>query len=87
MNRLFKLHKLLLVLFEHLDSKLTFFSPTLPAFFSGWITCPVFLCSDRHDALFVVGSLDETLELRGLRYHPIDIETSVSRAHRSIAER
>uniref|UniRef100_A0AAY4C7S8 DMAP1-binding domain-containing protein n=1 Tax=Denticeps clupeoides TaxID=299321 RepID=A0AAY4C7S8_9TELE len=40
----------------------------------------------RHDALFVVGSLDETLELRGLRYHPIDIETSVSRAHRSIAE-
>ncbi|KAG5274410.1 hypothetical protein AALO_G00135840 [Alosa alosa] len=39
-----------------------------------------------HDALFVVGSLDETLELRGLRYHPIDIETSVSRAHRSIAE-
>uniref|UniRef100_A0A8D0AT86 Disco-interacting protein 2 homolog Bb n=1 Tax=Sander lucioperca TaxID=283035 RepID=A0A8D0AT86_SANLU len=41
---------------------------------------------DRHDALFVVGSLDETLELRGLRYHPIDIETSVSRAHRSIAE-
>lgn len=43
--------------------------------------------TDRHDALFVVGSLDETLELRGLRYHPIDIETSVSRAHRSIAER
>ncbi|KAL4646145.1 hypothetical protein GN956_G9206 [Arapaima gigas] len=41
---------------------------------------------DRHDALFVVGSLDEALELRGLRYHPIDIETSVSRAHRSIAE-
>uniref|UniRef100_A0A671TBW0 Disco-interacting protein 2 homolog B-A-like n=1 Tax=Sinocyclocheilus anshuiensis TaxID=1608454 RepID=A0A671TBW0_9TELE len=41
---------------------------------------------DRHDALFVVGSLDETLELRGLRYHPIDIETSVSRAHRSITE-
>lgn len=48
---------------------------------------PAFLRSDRHDALFVVGSLDETLELRGLRYHPIDIETSVSRAHRSIAER
>ncbi|KAK3518953.1 hypothetical protein QTP70_016076 [Hemibagrus guttatus] len=41
---------------------------------------------DRHDALFVVGSLDETLELRGLRYHPTDIETSISRAHRSIAE-
>lgn len=46
-----------------------------------------FFALDRHDALFVVGSLDETLELRGLRYHPIDIETSVSRAHRSIAER
>lgn len=45
------------------------------------------ICLDRHDALFVVGSLDETLELRGLRYHPIDIETSVSRAHRSIGER
>lgn len=45
-------------------------------------------CRDagRHDALYVVGALDETLELRGLRYHPIDIETSVSRAHRSIAE-
>ncbi|XP_076975384.1 disco-interacting protein 2 homolog A isoform X6 [Tamandua tetradactyla] len=41
---------------------------------------------ERHDALYVVGSLDETLELRGLRYHPIDIETSVVRAHRSIAE-
>ena len=47
----------------------------------------VFRPPDLHDALFVVGSLDETLELRGLRYHPIDIETSVSRAHRSIAER
>nr|XP_033791975.1 disco-interacting protein 2 homolog B isoform X2 [Geotrypetes seraphini] len=41
---------------------------------------------DRHDALYVVGALDETLELRGLRYHPTDIETSVSRTHRSIAE-
>uniref|UniRef100_A0A8B9ZZP1 Disco interacting protein 2 homolog B n=1 Tax=Anas zonorhyncha TaxID=75864 RepID=A0A8B9ZZP1_9AVES len=39
---------------------------------------------ERHDALYVVGALDETLELRGLRYHPIDIETSVSRTHRSI---
>uniref|UniRef100_A0A8C2R6G0 DMAP1-binding domain-containing protein n=1 Tax=Capra hircus TaxID=9925 RepID=A0A8C2R6G0_CAPHI len=35
---------------------------------------------ERHDALYVVGSLDETLELRGMRYHPIDIETSVIRA-------
>jgi len=42
--------------------------------------------AERHDALYVVGSLDETLELRGMRYHPIDIETSVIRAHKSIAE-
>nr|KAF6394465.1 disco interacting protein 2-like protein A [Rousettus aegyptiacus] len=41
---------------------------------------------ERHDALYVVGSLDETLELRGMRYHPIDIETSVVRAHRAVAE-
>ncbi|RXM98401.1 Disco-interacting protein 2-like A, partial [Acipenser ruthenus] len=41
---------------------------------------------ERHDALYVVGSLNETLELRGMRYHPIDIETSVIRAHKSIAE-
>lgn len=42
--------------------------------------------TERHDALYVVGSLDETLELRGMRYHPIDIETSVVRAHRAVAE-
>uniref|UniRef100_A0A8C1YKR9 Disco-interacting protein 2 homolog A n=1 Tax=Cyprinus carpio TaxID=7962 RepID=A0A8C1YKR9_CYPCA len=41
---------------------------------------------ERHDALYVVGSLDETLELRGMRYHPTDIETSVIRSHKSIAE-
>ncbi|KAM4626429.1 disco-interacting protein 2 homolog A isoform 2-T2 [Discoglossus pictus] len=41
---------------------------------------------ERHDALYVVGSLDETLELRGMRYHPIDIETSVTRSHKNIAE-
>ncbi|XP_018420126.1 PREDICTED: disco-interacting protein 2 homolog A isoform X3 [Nanorana parkeri] len=41
---------------------------------------------ERHDALYVVGSLDETLELRGMRYHPIDIETSVIRSHKNIAE-
>lgn len=50
----------------------------------GGVCVPV---SERHDALFIVGSLDETLELRGLRYHPIDIETSVQRAHRGIGER
>ncbi|XP_052229849.1 disco-interacting protein 2-like isoform X3 [Dreissena polymorpha] len=40
----------------------------------------------RHDALFVVGSLDETVMLRGMRFHPIDIETSVLRSHRKICE-
>ncbi|XP_071149893.1 disco-interacting protein 2 homolog C-like isoform X1 [Mytilus edulis] len=40
----------------------------------------------RHDAIFVVGSLDETVMLRGMRYHPIDIETSVLRSHRKICE-
>ncbi|KAK2905346.1 hypothetical protein Q8A67_007145 [Cirrhinus molitorella] len=29
---------------------------------------------------------DETMELRGMRYHHIDIETSVIRSHKSIAE-
>ncbi|CAB4006128.1 disco-interacting 2-like isoform X1 [Paramuricea clavata] len=32
----------------------------------------------RHDALFVVGSLHEALTLRGMRYHPVDIENSSS---------
>ncbi|KAJ8255299.1 hypothetical protein GJAV_G00203300 [Gymnothorax javanicus] len=41
---------------------------------------------ERHDALYVVGSLDETLELRGMRYHPIDIEMSIIRSHKSVAE-
>ena len=41
---------------------------------------------DYHDAVFVVGSLDETLILRGMRYHPIDIENSVMKAHKKIAE-
>ncbi|XP_068751269.1 disco-interacting protein 2 homolog A-like isoform X2 [Montipora capricornis] len=40
----------------------------------------------RHDALFVVGPLDETMMLRGMRYHPVDIENSVTRCHRSICE-
>lgn len=46
--------------------------------------CP--LPPERHDALYVVGALDEAMELRGMRYHPIDIETSVIRAHKSITE-
>ncbi|XP_054273806.1 disco-interacting protein 2 homolog C-like isoform X2 [Macrosteles quadrilineatus] len=42
--------------------------------------------SDLHDAVFVVGALDETIMLRGMRYHPIDIENSVMRCHKKIAE-
>lgn len=38
-----------------------------------------------HD-VFVVGSLDETIMLRGLRYHPIDIEISVMRCSKKVAE-
>lgn len=41
---------------------------------------------ERHDALYVVGALDEVMELRGMKYHPIDIETSIVRAHRNITE-
>ncbi|CAN0386225.1 unnamed protein product [Lampetra planeri] len=43
-------------------------------------------CGERHDALYVVGALEEAMELKGLRYHPIDIESSILRAHRNIAE-
>ena len=44
------------------------------------------LCLEQHDAVFVVGGLDETVMLRGMRYHPIDIENSVLRSHKKIAE-
>lgn len=39
-----------------------------------------------HDAIYVVGALEETIMLRGLRYHPIDIENSVLRCHQNISE-
>jgi len=45
-----------------------------------------FIYLELHDAVFVVGALDETIILRGMRYHPIDIENSVMRCHRKIAE-
>ena len=48
-------------------------------YYTGYLT-------ERHDAIFVVGALDETVMLRGMRYHPIDIETSVLRCHRKICE-
>ncbi|CAG7718035.1 unnamed protein product [Allacma fusca] len=41
---------------------------------------------ELHDAVFVVGALDETIMLRGMRYHPIDIENSILRCHKKIAE-
>lgn len=39
-----------------------------------------------HDALFIVGALDEALLLRGLRYHPTDIENSIIRCHKGIGD-
>ena len=47
-------------------------------------TC--FYIKERHDALYIVGSLEETLEIRGMRYHPIDIENSVLRCSNKIIE-
>ncbi|PAV86258.1 hypothetical protein WR25_16789 [Diploscapter pachys] len=41
---------------------------------------------DLHDAVFVVGALDESLQLRGMRFHPVDLEATVSKAHRHIGE-
>lgn len=46
----------------------------------------LFSSSELHDAVFVVGALDETIMLRGMRYHPIDIENSVLRCHKKVAE-
>ncbi|MEQ2161485.1 DIP2 disco-interacting protein 2 C [Goodea atripinnis] len=48
--------------------------------------CLFSVSAERHDALYVVGALEEAMELRGMRYHPIDIETSVIRTHKSITE-
>uniref|UniRef100_A0A8B9L9X2 Disco-interacting protein 2 homolog Bb n=1 Tax=Astyanax mexicanus TaxID=7994 RepID=A0A8B9L9X2_ASTMX len=76
---------------DHFNTKLSFGDPQTLWARTGYLgfvkrTELTDSSGDRHDALFVVGSLDETLELRGLRYHPIDIETSVCRAHRGIGE-
>ncbi|XP_049952324.1 disco-interacting protein 2 isoform X2 [Schistocerca serialis cubense] len=49
-------------------------------------TQPLLDAPELHDAVFVVGALDETIMLRGMRYHPIDIENSVMRCHKKIAE-
>jgi len=45
-----------------------------------------YVCAERHDAVFVVGSLDEAIMLRGMRYHPTDIENTVVRCHQKICE-
>ncbi|KAK3575123.1 hypothetical protein QTP86_020806 [Hemibagrus guttatus] len=76
---------------DHFNTKLSFGDPQTLWARTGYLgfvkrTELTDSSGERHDALFIVGSLDETLELRGLRYHPIDIETSVQRAHRSIGE-
>lgn len=42
--------------------------------------------SEQHVAVYVVGALDEVITLRGMNYHPIDIENSVLRCHKKIAE-
>lgn len=41
---------------------------------------------ELHDAVYVVGALDEVITLRGMNYHPIDIENSVLRCHKKVAE-
>ncbi|CAF0872512.1 unnamed protein product [Brachionus calyciflorus] len=47
---------------------------------------PTMSNSEPHDAIYIVGSLDETMMIRGMRYHPIDIETTVLRSHKKICE-
>lgn len=44
------------------------------------------LDGELHDAIFVVGSLEEAIVLRGMRFHPVDIESTVMRAHKKICE-
>ncbi len=43
--------------------------------------------ADRGDSLFVVGSLEEALSIRGFRYHPSDVEATVVRCHKSVVGR
>ena len=39
------------------------------------------------DGVYVVGSLEEALSIRGFRYHPADIEATVIRCHKNIIGR
>lgn len=41
---------------------------------------------EHHDAVYIVGALEEALIIRGMRYHPIDIENTVIRTHKRICE-
>ncbi|KER29186.1 hypothetical protein T265_04123 [Opisthorchis viverrini] len=49
-------------------------------------TCISNFLAELHDAIFVVGSLEEAIMLRGMRFHPVDIENTVMRAHKKICE-
>lgn len=49
-------------------------------------TAVVAVETEQHVAVYVVGALDEVITLRGMNYHPIDIENSVLRCHKKIAE-
>lgn len=42
--------------------------------------------AEQHVAVYVVGAVDEVINLRGMMYHPIDIENSVLRCHKKVAE-
>jgi hypothetical protein len=46
----------------------------------------LFIFLENHDAVYIVGSLEETHLIRGMRYHPIDIENTVMRTHKRICE-
>ena len=39
------------------------------------------------DGVYVVGSLEEALNIRGFRYHPADIEATIVRSHKNIIGR
>ena len=41
----------------------------------------------NYDSVYVVGALDEALNIRGFRYHPADIEASVVRSHKNVVGR
>ena len=52
---------------------------------TGWLgfirrTDTLKLNGEPQDALYVVGALDESMQLRGLRYHPVDLESTVTRS-------